>query len=797
MPARIEGLNRPPEVSAQEQEKREKQIASQTQESKPPYKPTTPPMYVQDIVNPPKTQEEAESRGFYREVGQPQLAGKYGVPNIPSTQKIISVTEVKPEGGAPYVEVKTAPKEQPPKGIGEQIASFNPVEIGINAAEAVTGRKIPNKQEIVVKVTDILGSGIAGVKGTPTEFIGGAVSAVESPIYAAATAWGVKGLPQPPTVSGAIISSVLAGRVTEEYKTAEAQSPSFQAGSVAGDLLLFAVSVKGAQEIFRVSAKLAPVLAQPGLAGLSARAGLSAGLGATVGGLMSGGDTNAILQGALIGAGASVAVELGGKAVNAIRPKLPKRLGGVERLTEGPEVIGKTGKPVKTYVSENPLDELGGRRLEVVADVTKNPVGFGDVTTESLLDDYINRNVPTGHATLNPEGFDLQAGGKTVIKGIPSEAAGFRSEKELFHFYSAPGDEEFVTVYGGYAGIGKGYSETPKIVFGGKSAALVTTETPVSSQFLRQAGENIDDYLTRTSMLSGKTGIAQETLLGKSAERQLITPTKYTRQGVELPGSVYVSEGKVATFQIQQKPTGRLGNVPVVRSLLSDYTNITVYKGSYAPVANASAATKALNVQTYGASYGKVASLSRLAAVPSVLPIVVQSKSPPKTSSKTVSSARVAPKVSEFKTPSFTSEVSKMSRNASKATFSPPSIPSMPVPSMPSGFSKVPEVTRGSFPSPSVSKPVSSVPRITSYEPEPSSSYYSPSSPLTLSPSMSSFPSTPKALTLSLPSSIDWPKGGKPSEPMLLGSKLKVWKFPVLDPSDVLGFKTKKKRRKS
>ena len=657
--------------------------------------------------------QKAEAIQFYSEMGKPELAEKYAAPTLPSDVKAVSVEEVtlsRPpltvqEALHPsYVVVTTAPKEEPPKSIGEQIASVSPTDIGLWLSEQITGKQLTRKQEakareLLKPISDF--SGIPGIKGTPTEFIGGLVTAFETPVYTAAKAFGVKGVPEPKiTGTGALVTSgiesITKGTLTasEAQKELEKESPAYIAGTFAGDIALLGIGTKGAEKIFQVTAKALPVLAQPGLVGMGARAGFAGLGGAAVSGVLSGGDPEAILYGATLAAGASVGVELGLKTLSYVRGKLPPRIGGYRRLVEGPEAIGKSGEPVKTYVSDSPLDELGGRRLEVVADVTKNPVGY-HYSLNDMVDDYVNQALPTGHATLSPESFNLSVGGKTVLKGIPSESAGFRASKELFHFYSAPGDDELVTIYGGYVGVGRGYSETPKIVFGGKPTALVTTKTVVSPEFLRQAGESLDDYLARVSLISGKTGIAPETLIGASVERQLITPAQYERLGVKLPGSMFVSEGKVGTFQVVQKPEGIAGKIPIVKDLLADYTNITVYKGSFAPTTEADALAKTLNVQSYGASYGKTVSLPSLTGSPSTLPLIVYSKpSTSKASSSVTSTLR---------------EIEKSVASQSQSSI--PSMPSLPsVPSMPSFPSEPPSSPPSEPPSYPPSKPPYSPP---------------------------------------------------------------------------------------
>jgi hypothetical protein len=282
--------------------------------------------------------------------------------------------------------------------------------------------------------------------------------------------------------------------------------------------------------------------------------------------------------------------------INKLRASLPERLGGVSMFREGEAVLGKAGTPVKTFVSE-PLESLGGKSLRVINDVTINPA-----EVKTLAQEYVGQNVPTGHATLTPENFSLRKGDVTLLKGFPGEGAGFRAENQLSHFYSAPGSEEYVNVYGGYIGVGTEYAEGPiKTVFGGKPTALVTTNTEISN-FAPLRGESMNDYLARTSALSGKTGIAQENYLGHSTERQFITPASYERLGAKLPGSVFISEGKIGKFGIEEYQ-GVFKNVPALRDLTARYTFMDVYKGSYAPVEGFEEPNAILNVAKYNEAY--------------------------------------------------------------------------------------------------------------------------------------------------------------------------------------------------
>lgn len=269
-------------------------------------------------------------------------------------------------------------------------------------------------------------------------------------------------------------------------------------------------------------------------------------------------------KGAALGAGMSLGTELVAMPlVNELRARLPTRLGGVTRLEEGLPTTGKSGEPVSVYESK-PLEELGGRKLRLVADVTENPIQ----NVDDAIQQYVGKRTPTGHATLEGSKFNLEEGGVTTLKGFPRKATGFRASEELYHFYSAPGSEEAVTAYGGYAGVGEDYS-TSRIRIGGKPTVIATLDTEVSPSFVPIQGESQTEFLGRISRLSGQTGIAPETVLGYSTERQLVTPAQYTRGGEVLPGSQFVSSGKLGTFQIRQG---------------FKYTNVTVVGGEFRPV---------------------------------------------------------------------------------------------------------------------------------------------------------------------------------------------------------------------
>ena len=381
---------------------------------------------------------------------------------------------------------------------------------------------------------------------------------------------------------------------------------------------------------FKGVAKAAPSL----VSSKGGRTMVGAGFGGGASYVLSGGDLEATGQGALLGGGIVLGTELLGVPLyHELRARLPVGKGGVVPLVEGAPTVGTGGQEVKTYISE-PLEALGGRRLRVVADVTELPVGVKGVSAQSLAAEYTGKRVPTAHATLSPEKFRLGVGQETLLKGFPEMSKGFRSAQELYPFYSAPGSAEFVTVYGGYAGVGKGYAaKVTQVDVGGKATALVTLDTFVSPQFLRSPGESTRAYLDRVTRVPGVTGVAPETVLGQSLERQLVTTTAYSRFGVDLPGSVFRSEGKVGVFQVKAVPEGRLGKIPVVRTLFADYTTLDVVKGGYRPAVglNDLASVKSVDLSVYAEGYGRKVSVpsltvgSPLVSVPRVSGSVVES----------------------------------------------------------------------------------------------------------------------------------------------------------------------------
>jgi len=343
------------------------------------------------------------------------------------------------------------------------------------------------------------------------------------------------------------------------------------------------------------------------VASRAGRVALQTGFGGLAGYILSGGDVETALKAAAFSGLLTAGIEyVGVPLFHEARVKFGK----ATRLRKAGTTLGAGGEKVPVWESPS-LEELGGKRIRVVGSVTEKPVGTGGVTTESLIQEYVGKKVPASHATLDLGAFK---GESVLLRGFPEEARGWRKAAGMFHFYTAPGGEDFVNIYGGYMGIGAGYSgSTPKVRFGGKPGVVVARETYVSPELLPQPGESISEYLTRFSFASGKTGISPETLLGFSAERQLSTPASYTRFGVKLPGTLFTPEKVLSeTFQIKQAPSGILGKIPVLRTLLSRYTEFGVVVGKFAPV------TETLSVSgTLSASLGSLPTVE-MSSIPTV-----------------------------------------------------------------------------------------------------------------------------------------------------------------------------------
>jgi hypothetical protein len=421
---------------------------------------------------------------------------------------------------------------------------------------------------------------------------------------------------------------------------------------------------------------------------LLGRTAIQAGIGAGYSYVLSGFKPEEALKGAVFGAAFSLGWELIGQPAIA-QAKL--KLGLAKPLYAGEPTVGKLGEDVGTWISE-PVEALGGKRIRVVSGVTELPVGTEGVTRESLIAEYLGKDVATAHATLAPKYFKLGAGEVTELVGIPSQATGWRAYQEWYHFYSAPSlQDEYITIYGGYMGVGEGYSgETPRVIIGGKPTALMTTKTYITPEMLPVAGEGIDDYLARVSTtMGGLTGIDPAVTLGVVGERQVITPASYIRKGEPTFGSLFISEGKAGQFIIQDLPEGLLGKIPVLRTMFSQYTTLDVLVGSFAP-APSPVTGKPVSLAMTGLGESVISVPSVPSALLSFAPSPISVSHPSRLS---VSSLAVsAPSIPIFSAPSKPvthkpSKPSVPSKPVSVASyvFSSPSKPSLPsLPSYPS-----------------------------------------------------------------------------------------------------------------
>ncbi|MEM2609914.1 MAG: hypothetical protein QXM13_05410, partial [Candidatus Bathyarchaeia archaeon] len=352
--------------------------------------------------------------------------------------------------------------------------------------------------------------------------------------------------------------------------------------------------------LFAGVGKIAPsIVASP-----IGRIALSTAYSTAVGAILSGGNIEKIMQSALIGLATSTLFEV----LRPVYYELKAFLGRSIRLEEAEPTIGPGGE-VKVWESQ-PLEELGGKSLKVVGSVTEYKAEALGISQEELIKATLGEQLPTAHATLQMESFTAQPGEQIMLTGYPEMAKGWRAAHQLYHFYSAPGDIDKVVLYGGYIGIGTDYSETAKIIYGGKPGAVVTLETLISPESLMLPGETLEEYLTRISLSSGETFIAPETVLGISREWQVITPAKYTRFGIELPGTYFQVEKVLPKlFQIKITPEGILGEIPGLREIFSQYHEFKVVVGEFVPTVEAP-------------------SVAGLAAAPPTVPTVAVSTTP-------------------------------------------------------------------------------------------------------------------------------------------------------------------------
>jgi hypothetical protein len=359
----------------------------------------------------------------------------------------------------------------------------------------------------------------------------------------------------------------------------------------------------------------------------------------TAGGAVVGYGTDPTPAGAIGGAVMGGAFALGGEVLGkTMFPKL-QQLRGAQQLQEGPLVTTFDNQQVPSYISK-PNEALGGKQLQIVSSVTANPVGSKGVTLEGMMAEYSGKSIPTSHATLGTEGFNLGKGETTLLKGFPTQAKGSRADLELYHFYSAPGDAKYVKGYGGYMGIGEGESGSIPQFKTGKPTLLTTLNTKVSPELMQRPNESMGSFLDRFSKSSGKTGLGPETQLGFSQERQLETPASYLRNGEQLQGSLYRSQGKVGTFQIKQySESNFLGkpikNIPVLKDLTARSTTFDVYKGEYEAVIGERGVPKVTEVTNRPTKVISGSSTS-LPTIPSNPMINSQQKSPSNSSPNSI-----------------------------------------------------------------------------------------------------------------------------------------------------------------
>lgn len=342
-------------------------------------------------------------------------------------------------------------------------------------------------------------------------------------------------------------------------------------------------------------------LAEFGLAGRVAQAGTRALYGGAIGAGQSyvQGEnpvTGAYETGALF-AGTPIIAEGLRPIIGAGRAFVGERLLGYvpTEASISPGIVGKAGRPVTVYTTTKPIIPTsfseffagieGGKpvpyyRLGIVADVTMNPASVGRLQSE-----LVGREAYIATSTLDP--FYPEKG-ETLLKGFAGEgkAAGFRVEKDLLSTYFAPTPtgSDVVYAYGGYIGIGEGYSEQlPRMVSGGKPSILVARTN--IGYFGPQPGETTESYISRINMqMSGKVGIAPENYLGASTERQVVTPTSFEGRYGTYPGTRLLTSGKLGTVYVRDVPESMQGRGPLLKMIYSDYKFVGVTRGELGKV---------------------------------------------------------------------------------------------------------------------------------------------------------------------------------------------------------------------
>ncbi len=293
-----------------------------------------------------------------------------------------------------------------------------------------------------------------------------------------------------------------------------------------------------------------------GLGGMGLGAGLAkAGLGSGLAAKALGGaavntaltlpfsrNPTQLMESAAFGAAMGVAPDL----ITATHANLDEALGTGTIAKEAGTTLGKEG-PATVYETQSELADIG--KVRIIGDVTENPA-----SAEELANEYVGRTVTSTHMTPSDEiaAFGAKSGSKLLLKGMNEGVSGSRASSDLLNFYKAPANlEGEATTYGGYAGIGKGEEYSLSLKGSGKASMLVFSDEHIAD-FGIKPGESPEDYIARINTEgAGKTGIAQENYLGRSTERQLITPTKFEGKYGDYPGTTIESEGKIGKVWVK------------------------------------------------------------------------------------------------------------------------------------------------------------------------------------------------------------------------------------------------------
>ena len=323
-----------------------------------------------------------------------------------------------------------------------------------------------------------------------------------------------------------------------------------------------------------------------------ARFGEGAGFGAATSPFTGQNPLSAAIEGGTAFAGTSVLAETLSPLYGTAKAAMLEKVAGYVPTEETwPGVLGKSGQPVPVYVTKAPVipsefAEFWGNiegvkavpayRLGIVADVTMNPGKVSD-----LVNELVGNRAYFAHATLTP----FPASGSTLLEANPGMAKGFRLANDLLGFYSAPTlvGEPTVYAYGGYIGIGEGYSdEVAKVVSGGRPSIVVASGTV--EDFAPLSGESVPNYVKRINLLSGKTGIAPDNYLGASSERQTITPTAFEGLFGDYPGTKLFTTGKLANVIVQDVPAEFRDSNRLVRFFASEFKFVEVTRGAFGEV---------------------------------------------------------------------------------------------------------------------------------------------------------------------------------------------------------------------